>query len=59
MYVALAAVEVFYDLFTGGRFRHGTSIVRWRLDKHPDECIMEQVEQKVELGLVSDIFANA
>ena len=26
-------VEVSYDHFTGGRFRHGTSILRWRPDK--------------------------
>src|SRR5690242_935801 len=26
-------VEVTYDHFTGGRFRHGTKIVRWRKDK--------------------------
>ena len=28
-------VEVSYDHFTGGRFRHGTSILRWRPDKAP------------------------
>jgi ATP-dependent DNA ligase len=28
-------VEVTYDHFTGGRFRHGTKILRWRRDKAP------------------------
>lgn len=39
-------VEVTYDHFTGGRFRHGTQIVRWRPDKAPDNCRMDQVKQK-------------
>jgi ATP-dependent DNA ligase len=37
-------VEVTYDHFTGGRFRHGTKIVRWRKDKAPRQCTMNQVE---------------
>jgi ATP-dependent DNA ligase len=36
-------VEVTYDHFTGGRFRHGTKIVRWRADKAPRQCTMDQV----------------
>ena len=36
-------VEVSYDHFTGGRFRHGTMLVRWRPDKAPAQCRMEQV----------------
>jgi ATP-dependent DNA ligase len=36
-------VEVAYDHFTGGRFRHGTKIVRWRKDKAPKQCTMDQV----------------
>jgi ATP-dependent DNA ligase len=39
-------VEVSYDHFTGGRFRHGTKIVRWRPDKEPRQCTMEQVEPR-------------
>ena len=37
-------VEVTYDHFTGGRFRHGTKIVRWRQDKAPRQCTLDQVE---------------
>ena len=37
-------VEVAYDHFTGGRFRHGTKILRWRKDKAPKQCTMDQVE---------------
>ncbi|HEY3394399.1 MAG TPA: ATP-dependent DNA ligase [Lacipirellulaceae bacterium] len=39
-------VEVQYDHFTGGRFRHGTSFLRWRPDKAPRQCKMEQVENR-------------
>jgi ATP-dependent DNA ligase len=36
-------VEVTYDHFTGGRFRHGTKFIRWRPDKAPQQCRMDQV----------------
>ena len=36
-------VEVCYDHFSGGRFRHGTRLLRWRPDKAPKQCTMEQV----------------
>jgi ATP-dependent DNA ligase len=36
-------VEVAYDHFTGERFRHGTKILRWRKDKLPKQCTMDQV----------------
>src|SRR5688572_27466549 len=39
-------VEVGYDHFTGGRFRHGTRLLRWRPDKAPRQCKLDQVEQK-------------
>ena len=39
-------VEVTYDHFTGGRFRHGTKIVRYRPDKAPRQCTMDQVEHR-------------
>ena len=39
-------VEVRYDHFSGGRFRHGTSFLRWRPDKSPRQCTIAQVEQE-------------
>ena len=39
-------VEICYDHFTGGRFRHGTRLMRWRPDKSPKQCTMDQVMQK-------------
>jgi ATP-dependent DNA ligase len=37
-------VEVRYDHFTGGRFRHGTKFLRWRVEKKPAQCTMDQVQ---------------
>jgi ATP-dependent DNA ligase len=39
-------IEVCYDHFSGGRFRHGTSILRWRPDKAPRQCTFDQLRQK-------------
>lgn len=39
-------IEVCYDHFSGERFRHGTSILRWRPDKAPRQCSFEQLKQK-------------
>jgi ATP-dependent DNA ligase len=39
-------IEVCYDHFSEGRFRHGTSILRWRPDKAPKLCTRDQVKQK-------------
>jgi ATP-dependent DNA ligase len=36
-------VEVGYDHFTGGRFRHGTRFHRWRPDKPPELCTFDQL----------------
>jgi len=36
-------VEVEFDHFTGGRFRHGTKFLRWRPEKSPKDCTMKQV----------------
>jgi len=38
-------VEVAYDHFTGDRFRHGTRLMRWRPDKAPKQCRLDQVKQ--------------
>jgi ATP-dependent DNA ligase len=39
-------VEVGYDHFSGGRFRHGTRLLRWRPDKAPQQCTLDQISQK-------------
>jgi len=39
-------VEVSYDHFSGGRFRHGTRFLRWRPEKRPESCTFEQLSSK-------------
>jgi ATP-dependent DNA ligase len=39
-------VEVCYDHFSGERFRHGTRLLRWRPDKAPRQCTLDQLLQK-------------
>ncbi len=39
-------VEVQFDHFTGGRFRHGTKLLHWRPDKVPRDCTLKQVERE-------------
>ena len=36
-------VEVQFDRVTGTRFRHGAKFMRWRPDKDPRQCTMEQM----------------
>ena len=43
-------VEVRYDHVTGGRFRHGTKLLRWRPDKAPEQCTFEQMQEEARLG---------
>jgi ATP-dependent DNA ligase len=44
-------VEVRYDHFAAHRFRHGTKLLRWRPDKAPSQCTMEQVEHRTKSPL--------
>jgi ATP-dependent DNA ligase len=37
-------VEVRFDHVSGGRIRHGTRILRWRDDKAPRDCRLEQMQ---------------
>jgi ATP-dependent DNA ligase len=36
-------LEVRFDHVTGGRFRHGTKLMRWRPDKSPAQCTCDQI----------------
>ncbi|MEA2132267.1 MAG: hypothetical protein QOC68_176 [Solirubrobacteraceae bacterium] len=38
-------VEVTFDHTSNERIRHGAKILRWREDKEPHECTMEQLDQ--------------
>lgn len=45
-------IEVEFDHFTGGRFRHGTKFLRWRPEKTPEACTMKQVERENQSALI-------
>jgi ATP-dependent DNA ligase len=44
-------IEVQFDHFTGGRFRHGTKFLRWRPEKAPEDCTFMQVERENKSAL--------
>jgi len=50
-------VEVAFDHLQGDRFRHGTTFVRWRLDKSPADCRYDQLVETPAFEL-SRIFAT-
>ena len=37
-------VEVTFDHVSAGRIRHGAKVLRWREDKDPRECTVEQLD---------------
>jgi ATP-dependent DNA ligase len=43
-------VEVRYDHVTADRFRHGTKLLRWRPDKDPRQCTLEQLRPEAAPG---------
>lgn len=38
-------VEVAFDQLEGTRFRHAVTLLRWRDDRDPESCLLEQVER--------------
>jgi ATP-dependent DNA ligase len=49
--------EVRYDHVTGDRFRHGTKFLRWRPDKAPGQCRMDQLTPEAapaEMGSLAE-----
>ena len=51
-------VEVQYDHFTNGRFRHGTAFLRFRPDKSPKQCKVAQVRQEASVSPLRLILAG-
>ena len=37
-------IEVSFDQSSGGRIRHGTKLLRWREDKAPRDCALDQMQ---------------
>jgi ATP-dependent DNA ligase len=52
-------VEVRYDHVTGNRFRHGTKFLRWRPDKAPEQCRMDQLEHEAPPAELSGTMERA
>ena len=54
-------VEVEYDHVSGIRFRHGTKLVRWRPDKAPRQCMLDQITGHGGrvLALIGDVRESA
>jgi ATP-dependent DNA ligase len=52
-------VEVTYDQVTGGRFRHGTTFLRWREDKRPDQCTRGQLEHELSPAALEHVLEGA
>jgi ATP-dependent DNA ligase len=48
-------VEVRFDQVTAGRFRHGTGFLRWRPDKAPGQCRMEQLDVATPLSAIEEL----
>lgn len=48
-------VEVRFDQVTGERFRHGTGLVRWRPDKAPSQCRMDQLHYALRPSQLADL----
>ena len=51
--------EVTYDQVTGGRFRHGTTFHRWRLDKVPAQCTFDQLTAELRPEQLEAILTSA
>lgn len=51
-------VEVGYDQVTGQRFRHGAWLVRWRPDKAPQQCRMDQLEPELQPAALHELISG-
>ena len=49
-------VEVRYDQVTGCRFRHGTTFLRWRPDKAPEQCRMDQLARELKPAELEELL---
>jgi ATP-dependent DNA ligase len=48
-----------YDHVTGGRFRHGTKFLRWRPDKAPAQCRIDQLQPEARPAELASTLAEA
>lgn len=50
-------VEVKFDQLEGMRFRHGVGFLRWRPDRDPESCLLDQVDRAPSYEL-SEVLAR-
>jgi len=48
-------VEVSFDQVTADRFRHGAALLRWRPDKTPAQCRMDQLQYELKPSQLAEI----
>jgi len=51
-------VEVRYDQVTGQRFRHGTTFLRWRPDKAPGQCRLDQLATELAPAELEELLSG-
>jgi ATP-dependent DNA ligase len=54
----VVVVEVAYDQITGGRFRHGTKLLRRRPDKAPRQCTVAQLAPPLTPAQLEQLLAD-
>ncbi|MBW8785528.1 MAG: ATP-dependent DNA ligase [Novosphingobium sp.] len=52
-------VEVGYDQVTDRRFRHGTRFKRWRPDKAPRQCTLDQLESELRPAELAKLLGTS
>ncbi|HYZ49202.1 MAG TPA: ATP-dependent DNA ligase [Sphingomonas sp.] len=50
--------EVKYDQVTGCRFRHATRFLRWRPDKAPEQCRMDQLGHELRPAELANVIQS-
>ncbi len=50
--------EVEYDQLEGWRFRHNPRFLRWRPDKTPEQCRLDQLDVPADYDL-ADVLSGA
>ncbi len=51
-------VEVAFDQMEGHRFRHAVGFLRWRPDREPESCLLEQVDRAPAYDLAEVLGAH-
>ena len=50
--------RLIYDQVTGQRFRHGATFLRWRPDKAPRQCTMDQLGHELRPAVLAEVLED-